>query len=205
MRDAFIEGRKIFMRLYSYSLYRISESFRLIVTIAILGLLVGTYPLSPLQLILIALLNDIPIISLAVNRVKVANRPSKLNVRDQFTTSILFGMVGVVESLLLYFFALDYLHLPLMMVQTMFFLKLTVSGHLLIYVAHTKERWWRYLPSGAVIGATALTQIAATLLAVSGALMPSGITWALALLVWLWALVFMQAAEAVKVVRERWV
>ncbi|MDE2213049.1 MAG: HAD-IC family P-type ATPase, partial [Patescibacteria group bacterium] len=80
MRDAFLEGRKIFARLYSYSLYRISESFRLIVTIAFLGILIGSYPLSPLQLILIALLNDLPIISLAFDRVKLANRPSTINV-----------------------------------------------------------------------------------------------------------------------------
>ena len=198
MRDAFIEGRKIFMRLYAYSVYRISESFRLIVTIAILGFLVGTYPLSPLQLIIIALLNDIPIISLAGNRVRVANRPSKLDVAEQFTLSILYGLVGVANSLLLYFFALDYLHLPLPLVETMFFLKLTVSGHFLIYVAHTKERWWRYLPSWGVIAATGATQAAATLLAVSGFLMPAGISWRLAIFVWAWAFVFMQVGEFVK-------
>src|SRR5581483_3921993 len=67
LQDAFIEGRKIFERLYVYSLYRISESFRLIVTIVVLGVMVGTYPLSPVQLILLALLNDIPIISLATD------------------------------------------------------------------------------------------------------------------------------------------
>lgn len=202
MRDAFIEGRRIFMRLYAYSVYRISESFRLIVTIAILGVLVGSYPLSPLQLILIALLNDIPIISLAGNRVRVANRPSRLNLKDEFGLSILFGLVGVVESLLLYFFALDVLHLPLPVTQTLFFLKLTVSGHLLIYVAHTKERWWRYLPSGSVLLATGLTQAAATLLAVTGFLMPAAISWPLAALVWGWTLVFMQIEELVKVLRD---
>jgi len=38
IKDAIIESRKIFERLYTYSLYRLSESFRLIVTIAILGI-----------------------------------------------------------------------------------------------------------------------------------------------------------------------
>ncbi|HUO55846.1 MAG TPA: HAD-IC family P-type ATPase [Candidatus Paceibacterota bacterium] len=204
MGDAFIEGRKIFMRLYAYSLYRISESFRLILTIAILGFFVGSYPLSPLQLILIALLNDIPIISLAGNRVQVANKPSKLNVRKQFTMSSLFGLVGVVNSLLLYFLALDILHLPLLIVQTMFFLKLTVGGHLLIYVAHTKETWWRYLPSATVITATLVTQLIATFLATSGFLMPAALPWSLAIFVWVWALCFMQVSELVKIVGERY-
>ena len=198
MRDAFLEGRKIFARLYSYSMYRISESFRLIVTIAVLGFLTGTYPLSPLQIILIALLNDMPIISLAFDRVRVANRPSKINVREQFTKSLLFGLVGVANSLILYFFALDYLHLSWPVVQTLFFLKLTVSGHLLIYVAHTSERWYRYLPSREVIIATALTQALATALAMTGLFMPAAVSWQMALFIWVWSFFFMQISELVK-------
>lgn len=202
MRDAFVEGRRIFARLWAYSVYRISESFRLIVTIAVLGLLLGTYPLSPLQLILIAVLNDIPVISLAGNRVRVAPRPSRLRVGEQFGQSLLFGTVGVVNSLLLYAVALYALKLPLAVVQTLFFLKLTVSGHLLLYVAHTKERWWRYLPSGTVIAATGTTQLIATLLALTGFLMPAAVSWPLALFVWAWSLAFMQISEAVKLLRR---
>lgn len=198
MCDAFIEGRKIFARLYGYSLYRISESLRLIITISVLGFLTGTYPLSPLQLILLALLNDIPIVSLATDRVAIARRPASINVREQFGQSILFGMVGVANSLLLYILAVTYWHLPIAMVQTLFFLKLTVSGHMLIYVSHTAERWWRYLPSRAVILATAATQAAATLLALSGFLMPAPISWRLTLFVWAWTFVFMQISEMVK-------
>jgi len=198
MKDAIIEGRKIFERLYTYSLYRISESFRLIVTIVILGVIIGTYPLSPLQLIVLALLNDIPIISLATDRVRIGKRPAHIQVRKQFTQALLYGMVGIVESLALFFFALDYLHLPMPIIETLFFLKLTVSGHLLIYVAHTKQRWWRFFPSRAVIVATVLTQAFATLLALTGWLMPAALPWPLAVLVWIWAFLFMQANEVVK-------
>jgi H+-transporting ATPase len=198
MRDAFIEGRTIFARLYTYSLYRISESFRLICTIVILGLATGTYPLSPLQLILLALLNDIPIISLATDRVKIAKRPVHINVGAQFLQSVYYGSVGVVNSLLLYVFAVYYLRLPTPIVETLFFLKLTVSGHLLLYVAHTRERWWRYLPSVPVIVATTATQALATLLALTGALMPAPLSWRLVVFVWVWSFVFMQISEAVK-------
>ncbi len=199
IKDAIIEGRKIFERLYAYSLYRISESFRLIVTIVILGIVTGTYPLSPLQLILLALLNDIPIISLAADRVRIGNRPAKLDVRKQFEQSLLYGCVGIVNSLLIYFIAVYFLHLPLPVLETLFFLKLTVSGHLLIYVAHTKERWWRYLPSRTVILATTLTQALATILALTGWLMPAPLPWPLAVFIWLWCIGFMQFGELVKV------
>ena len=35
IKDAILESRKIFVRLYTYSLYRISESLRLIITVAV--------------------------------------------------------------------------------------------------------------------------------------------------------------------------
>jgi H+-transporting ATPase len=197
IKDAILESRKIFVRLYTYSLYRISESLRLIITVAVLGLAVGAYPLTPLQLILLALLNDLPIISLATDKVKIANRPSKIDVKRRFILSSSFGLVGVMNSLLLFFIA-RWMGLPWAAIQTIFFLKLTIGGHMLIYVAHTEERWWKFLPSKPVIIATTLTQALATVLALTGLFMGGPISGPWAIAVWLWAFFWMQISELVK-------
>ncbi len=202
IRDAIIESRKIFSRLYTYSLYRISESLRLIVTIAILGILYKVYPLTPLQIIVVALLNDIPIISLASDRVKIATSPSKINTKKRFTLSSLYGLVGIANSLILFLIMRNFLHLDWTMIQTIYFLKLTVSGHMLIYVAHTKERWWKFLPSKEVIWATTITQILATLLAFTGFLMPTHISLLWIVAVWIWAFFWMQIGEGVKIIQQ---
>ena len=201
IRDAIVESRKIFGRLYSYSVYRISESFRVVLTIAILGLIYGTYPLLPLQLILLALLNDIPIISLAFNRVKIATEPSKINAKARLKLSTLFGLVGVINSILFVVIFRNYLHLGWESIQTLFFLKLTVSGHMLIYVAHTKERWYKYLPSKQVIWATLATQLVATIFAAVGIFM-SKVPPGLIIFVWLWAIFWMQVSEIVKDIQK---
>ncbi len=198
IESAILESRKIFMRLYNYSVYRISESFRLVITILVLGLGYGSYPLLPLQLFLLAFLNDIPTISLAFDRVTVSALPSATKAKERLWLSILFGSVGIVNSLLLFFLTINILHLPLPIVQTMFFLKLTVSGHALIYVAHTKKRWFKFLPSKEVIIATTVTQIIATVIAVTGTFMPAPISLAAALLIWVWALFWMQVSELMK-------
>lgn len=203
IRDAIIESRKIFERVYTYSLYRISESLRLIITIAILGIFYGTYPMTALQIILLALLNDIPIISLAFDKVNLTGKPGKINSKERFTLSSLFGLVGVLESLFLFFIARNIWHLPINVVQTMFFLKLTVSGHMLIYVAHTMKRWWKFLPSKEVIWATTVTQLLATFLAFSGFLMPIQISPLQICFVWVWAFLWMQIGEAMKVIQDR--
>ncbi len=202
IKDAILESRKIFVRLYTYSTYRISESLRLIVTVAVLGIAVGAYPLTPLQLILLALLNDLPIISLATDKVKIANRPSKINVKKRFILSSSFGLVGVTNSLLLFFIARA-LGLPWAAIQTVFFLKLTVGGHLLIYVAHTKERWWKFLPSKQVIVATTITQALATVLALTGLFMGGPISWQWVAFIWAWAFFWMQVSELVKPLPEK--
>ncbi len=197
IKDAIIEARKIFTRLYNYSLYRISESFRVIITIAVIGLIYKTYPLTPVQLIVLAFLNDIPIVSLAFDRVKLTEKPAHVDAKKRFTLSTLFGLTGVANSLILLFIMTNYLHLPWTIIQTVFFLKLTVSGHMLVYVAHTKENWFKYLPSKQVIVATLATQLLATLFALTGFL-TTPISLSLIIIVWVWSFFWMQISELMK-------
>ncbi|MDE2312522.1 MAG: hypothetical protein KGJ93_05595, partial [Patescibacteria group bacterium] len=75
--------------------------------------------------------------------------------------------------------------------------KLTVGGHMLIYVAHTKKRWDKFLPSRPVIVATGLTQAVATVVALAGWFMaPAPLAWVI--LIWIWAFFWMQVSEVVK-------
>lgn len=203
IKDAIIEARKIFERLYVYSVYRLSESQRLIITVLVLGLIYKIYPLTPLQLILLALLNDLPIIALAFDRVKITSSPEKINVRQRLLLSSLFGITGVLNSLILFFIMTSILHLPWGMVETIFFLKLTISGHMLIYVAHTKDRWYKFFPSKEVIFATTITQVIASLLAFTGIFMPSGISLGWIVIVWIWAFFWMQVSEGAKILQQK--
>ncbi len=197
VKDALTESRKIFERLYSYSVYRISESLRLIVTIAVLGLLVHSYPITPIQLILIAFLNDLPIISLAFNRVRTGHAPASSRSKRKLYRGILHGTVGIASSLLLFYIMRYPARLPIEVIQTAFFLKLTVAGHMLIYVAHTDEPWYRFLPSRQVIAATTVTQLIATLIAGAGLFMtPLPLEWIL--IVWVWSFGWMQVSDMVK-------
>ncbi len=198
---AIIEARKIFARLYGYSVYRISESLRLIVTILILGLIYQAYPLTPIQLILLAIFNDIPIVSLAFDRVAVATQPASIKVKERFITSLLFGLVGVVNSLIFLVIWVEFFHYDWSVLSTAFFLKLTVSGHLLVFVTHTPERWHKFLPSRPVILAVIITQFLATTLAVGGFFMTK-IPFFMAAFTWVWAIFWMQVSDYVKIWRR---
>ena len=103
---------------------------------------------------------------------------------------------GVANSLILLYIMI-LLHLPWSVIQTVFFLKLTVSGHMLVYVAHTKEKWFKYLPSKQVIIATIATQLIATFLAFAG-IFTAPISLSLIALVWIWSFGWMQVSELMK-------
>jgi H+-transporting ATPase len=194
---AILEARNIFARLTAYSVYRISESVRVIFSLLVLALLYTTLPIQPIQLILLALVNDIPIISLAFNRTEPSQLPSVLHSKQKFVLGSVFGALGLLSSILFVIIARSWLSLDWAVIQTLFFLKLSVSGHLLIYVAHTKHRWWKYLPSRPVIVATTLTQMFASLIAFFGFLM-APISLGLIGFVWLWSLLWMQVSELAK-------
>ena len=197
IEDAVIEARKIFSRIYTYSVYRVAESLTLVITVFVLGIVYHKYPLTPVQLILIVVLNDIPIISLAFNRVKVASSPAKINVRQRFILSSIYGSIEVASSLLLFFLMTNWLHLDWNLIKTVFFLTLAISGHALIFVVHTEDWWFRFLPSPPVILATGLTQLAATALALTGVFMHRiPFYWAIA--IWLWVMFWMQIIELTK-------
>ena len=154
----------------------------------------------PIQIILLALLNDVPIITLAFDRVKLAMKPAHIDAKKRAILSTLFGTVGIANSMLMLVIAVPILHLPWAIVQTIFFLKFTVSGHMLLYVAHTSERWYRFLPSKEVIWATTITQLVATTFALFGVFM-TAISWQLVVFVWVWAFFWMQIAELTKWLR----
>lgn len=191
------EARMVFMRLYHYSLYRISESARLIATIAIIGVIMGEYPLTPIQVLLLAFLNDVPIISIAFDRVKIPRAPANVDPKQRAALSLSFGFAGILNSLLMLFVAYQFLHLPWAWIQTLFFLKLVVSGHMLIYVAHTEETWFRWFPSWQVVSAITATQLLATAWAYFGFFTTPIPLW-LIVFVWVWSFFWMQVTSLFK-------
>jgi H+-transporting ATPase len=77
------------------------------------------------------------------------------------------------------------------------YLKLSVAGHLTIFVTRTRGPFWSMRPSWTLLGAVVGTQIVATLIAVYGVVMPP-LGWQLAGLVWGYALVAFLITDVIK-------
>ncbi|MBC7228811.1 MAG: plasma-membrane proton-efflux P-type ATPase [Actinobacteria bacterium] len=203
--DAIRESRKIFQRMTSYAVYRIAETIRVLFFITLAILIFNFYPLTPIMIVLLALLNDIPIMMIAYDNAKVYPQPERWNMRDVLSIATFIGFIGLIFSFGLYLAAKQWLHLDGDTIQTLMFLKLAVGGHFTIYLTRSGKLpfWAKPYPSWRLILAAESTQVVATFFAVYGILMyPVG--WSKALLVWAYVIVAFFITNFVKERFYRW-
>ena len=196
--DAVTESRKIFRRMTNYAIYRINETFRVLFFISLSIIVFQLYPVTALMIVLLALLNDMPILTIAYDNVKISQRPEKWNIRTLLGISSFLGAIGTVSSFGLLIIGLQVLHLNPLVLQSFIYLKLSVAGHLALFVARTKGPFWSVRPAKPLLLAVILTQLTATIITVYGILLPA-MGWYLAALVWGYALVSFLVQDFLKV------
>jgi H+-transporting ATPase len=195
--DAIKESRKIFQRMDNYSIYRIAETIRVLFFITFSIIVFGFYPVTALMIVLLALLNDAPIMTIAFDNVKYSNQPEKWNMRSVLGIATFLGLIGVVSSFLILYIGQDVFHLSREVLQSFIYLKLSVAGHLTVLVARTKGHFWSVKPAKQLLAAVIGTQTVATLITVYGILLPA-MGWGLALFTWAYALIAFVITDLLK-------
>jgi len=148
------------------------------------------------------LLNDGAILSIAYDNVHYKDKPEAWNMRMVLGISTVLGVIGVVAAFGLFYLAERVFHLDRVHAQTMMYLKLSVAGHLTIFLTRTRGPFWSIRPARILWGAVLGTQIVATLIAVYGLFMtPLG--WGWALFVWGYALAWFLVNDRVKLLAYR--
>lgn len=196
--DAIKESRRIFQRMTNYAIYRICETIRVLFFITASIIIFSFYPVTPLMIVLLAILNDLPIMTIAYDNVKYNELPEKWNMRVLLGIATFLGIIGVFSSFGLLYIGREILHLSPNVLQSFIYLKLSVAGHFALFVARTKGTFWSVKPSKTLMAAVILTQLTATLITVYGILLPA-IGWWLAGLVWLYAFVLFLLTDFLKV------
>ena len=196
--DTIKESRKIFRRMNSYAIYRIAETIRVLFFITLSIIVFNFYPVTAIMIVLLALLNDFAIMSIAYDRVEYSHQPDRWKMSSVIGMATFLGLIGLVSSFGFLFIGLDYLHLTKDILQSLMYLKLSVAGHLTIFIARCKGHFWSDRPSNILVGAVFGTQIVATLIAVYGILIPP-IGWNLAAIVWVYAIMVFLIVDQLKV------
>jgi H+-transporting ATPase len=200
--DAIKESRKIFQRMNSYAIYRIAETLRVLFFMTLAILVFNFYPVTAVMIVMLALLNDGAILSIAYDNVHYKDKPEAWNMRLVLGISTVLGIIGVVAAFGLFYLGERVFHLDSGHIQTLMYLKLSVAGHLTIFLTRTRGPFWSIRPARILWIAVLGTQIVATLIAVYGLFMtPLG--WGWALFVWGYALVWFLVNDRVKLLAYR--
>jgi H+-transporting ATPase len=200
--DAIKESRKIFQRMNSYAIYRIAETLRVLLFMTLAILIFNFYPLTAVMIVMLALLNDGAILSIAYDNVQYKNQPEAWNMRVVLGVATVLGIVGPIAAFGLFYlgdrvFQLDRPHL-----QTMMYLMLSVAGHLTIFQTRTRGPFWSIRPARILFAAVLGTQMLATCIAVFGLFMtPLG--WGWAAFVWGYAAIWFLATDRIKLLAYR--
>ena len=200
--EAIKESRKIFQRMNSYAIYRIAETLRVLLFMTLAILVFNFYPVTAVMIVMLALLNDGAILSIAYDNVHYKDQPEAWNMRVVLGIATVLGIIGVVSAFGLFYLGERVFNLDQSHIQTLMYLKLSVAGHLTIFLTRTRGRFWTIRPARVLLLAVFGTQVVATLIAVYGLFMtPLG--WGWALFVWGYALAWFLVNDQVKVLAYR--
>ena len=200
--DAIKESRRIFQRMNSYAIYRIAETLRVLLFMTLAILIFNFYPVTAVMIVMLALLNDGAILSIAYDNVHYKDKPEAWNMRMVLGISTVLGVIGVVAAFGLFFLGERVFHIDRAHIQTLMYLKLSVAGHQTIFLTRTRGPFWSIRPARVLWIAVLGTQTVATLIAVYGLFMtPLG--WGWAGFVWGYALLWFLVNDRIKLLAYR--
>ncbi|MGD0471891.1 MAG: plasma-membrane proton-efflux P-type ATPase [Candidatus Velthaea sp.] len=201
--DAIKESRRIVARMNAYAIYRVAETLRVLFFMTIAILVFNFYPLTAVMIVILALLNDGAILSIAYDNAAYKNQPETWNMRLVLEIASVLGVIGPIAAFGLFSLGDRVYHLSHLQLQTLMYLLLSVAGHLTIFIARTRGPWWSTRPASILLIAVFGTQTLATLMAVYGLGIMTPIGWGWAALVWGYALVWALVTDPLKLLAYR--
>jgi H+-transporting ATPase len=128
--------------------------------------------------------------AIAVDNTWLDPRPVRWEMHRVLTLATLLGLIGVAETFLLLIIVKSWLALPVAVIQTVIFLKLSIAGHLTLFVARTRRPMFtRPFPAPVLLGAILGTQAIAAMIAGFGILI-TPIQWPYIGMIWVYCLIW---------------
>jgi H+-transporting ATPase len=197
------QARQTFARMTAYAIYRIEETIRLLLFITLTIIVLGFFPVTALEIVLIALLNDGAILAISYDRTPISPTPVSWRMGRLLRVASAIGVAGVASTFILLLIAVGPLHIAGGPLQTLVYLKLSVAGHFVIFLTRTEGPFWKSRPANLLLGSVIGTQLLASTLALMGWLIPRvPPLWVVG--IWGYAALEMLLVDQVKIWTYRW-
>ncbi|PUZ43022.1 hypothetical protein GQ55_9G628800 [Panicum hallii var. hallii] len=200
--SAVLTSRAIFQRMKNYTIYAVSITIRIVLGFMLIAL-IWKFDFSPFMILVIAILNDGTIMTIAKDRVKPSPHPDSWKLNEIFATGIVYGTYMAVMTVI-FFWAMkstDFFSNTFRVrslrgsdeeMMSALYLQVSIISQALIFV--TRSRSWCFVdrPGYMLCAAFVIAQIVATLIAVYasfGFAKIQAIGWGWAGVIWLYSLV----------------
>jgi H+-transporting ATPase len=193
------EARKIFERMNSYAIYRITETIRIMIFVVLAMTIFDFYPITTIMIILLAVLNDLPILTIAYDNTWLDPAPVRWEMRRVLMVATTLGLIGVVQTFGMLVIGKVVLNFDQAEIQSLIYIKLAVAGHLTLFVVRTRRSFFsKPYPAPILLIAILSTQAIAAAIVGFGILV-TPIPWIYIGMVWAYCLIFMFINDWVKV------
>ncbi len=154
INNAIDEARRIFGRITSYTTYRVALTMDIMFLVVLSTLFFDFKPLTAIMIVVLAVLNDGPIMTIAYDNTEVAKQPIRWQMPRVLGISSILGLFSVVQSFGLLIIGFEILSSPTEQqifqlfsqteLQAVMFLQIVLGGHFLLY--NTRTARWFFLP-----------------------------------------------------------
>lgn len=201
--SAVLTSRAIFQRMKNYTIYAVSITIRIVFGFMFIAL-IWKFDFSPFMVLIIAILNDGTIMTISKDRVVPSPLPDSWKLKEIFATGIVLGGYLALMTVIFFWmiketdffsekFSVRSIRESPEELMAALYLQVSIVSQALIFV--TRSRSWSFLerPGLLLLGAFAIAQLIATLIAVYanwGFARIQGVGWGWAGVIWIYSIVF---------------
>lgn len=140
--NGIVEGRKIFVNTFKFLRTNLSTNFGNFYALAIISLFIDKLPMLPAQILLVNILSDFPLLSLATDNVKTdqLKHPVHHDVKSMFVLATILGVISTIFDFI--FFGL-FFRMPIGILRTGWFVESILTELAFIFSIRSSKAFFK--------------------------------------------------------------
>lgn len=166
-------SRETYQRMLTWVINKVTKVIEFVGLLTVGFFWLHDIVLSLLGMSLLVFANDFVTMSLATDNVKSTDNPNKWNVKNITLSSLIPGMLLVVEGLIVIVIGTKYFHLEWEKLRTLVMLNLIFNSQFRVLIVRERRHFWASVPGKALLIFSLATIIVFFLLGVYGIFVPA--------------------------------
>jgi H+-transporting ATPase len=163
-------GRMIYQRILTWIFNKVVKTFQIVVFVVVAFLLTGRFIVSAFDVVLLLFVIDFVTLSISTDNARWSKSPDTWNITGLVKSSIVLGILVVLESLAILYIGLGPLGISkdYELLKTFSFSILFYFGMMTVFVVRERGHFWKSFPSKSLFYITLIDMIAVALLVTFG-------------------------------------